>query len=34
MENIEISKDSGIGKLPGRFPKDGAKILSKSISEI
>ena len=28
MENIEISK------LPGRFLKDGAKILSKSISEI
>ena len=34
MENIEISKDSGIDKLPGRFPKDGAKILSKSIGEI
>ena len=28
MENIEISK------LPGRFLKDGAKILSKPISEI
>ena len=34
MENIEISKASGIDKLPGRFLKDGAKILSKSISEI
>ena len=34
MENIEISKASGIDKLPGRFLKDGAKILSKPISEI
>ena len=34
MENIEIAKASGIDKLPGRFLKDGAKILSKSISEI
>ena len=33
-ENIQISKASGIDKLPGRFLKDGAKILSKSISEI
>ena len=31
MENIEISKASGIDKLPGRFLKDGAKILSKPI---
>ena len=34
MENIGISKASGIDKLPGRFLKDGAKILSKPISEI
>ena len=34
MENIEISKASGIDKLPGRFLKDGAKILSTPISEI
>ena len=34
MENIEISKAAGIDKLPGRFPKDGADILSKPISEI
>ena len=34
MENIEISKASGIDKLPGRYLKDGAKILSKPISEI
>ena len=34
MENIEISKASGIDKLPGRFLKDDAKILSKPNSEI
>ena len=34
MENIEISKAFGIDKLPGRFLKDGAKILSMPISEI
>ena len=34
MENIEISKASGIDKLPGKFLKDGAKILSRPISEI
>ena len=34
MQNIEISKTSGTDKLPGRFLKDGTKILSKSISEI
>ena len=34
MKNIEISKASGVDKLPGRFLKDGAKILSKSISEV
>ena len=34
MENIEISKASGIDKLPKRFLKDGAKILSKLLSEI
>ena len=34
MENIEIYKASGIDKLPGRYLKDGAKILSKPISEI
>ena len=34
MKNIEISKASGIGKPPGRFLKDGAKILPKPISEI
>ena len=34
MENIEISKASGIDKLPKRFLKDGAKILSKILSEI
>ena len=33
MENIGISKASGIDKLPGRFLKDGAKILSKPIRE-
>ena len=31
MENIEISKSSGTDKLPGRFTKDGAKMLSKPI---
>ena len=34
MEYIEISKLSGIDKLPGRFLKDGAKISSKPVSEI
>ena len=34
MGNIEISKASGIDKLPGRFLKDGAKILSKPITEM
>ena len=34
MENIEISKTSGVTKLPERFLKYGAKILSKPISEI
>ena len=34
MENIEISKGSGIDKLPRKFLKDCAKILSKPISEI
>ena len=34
MENIEVSKSSDKEKLPGRFLKDGAKILSKPISEI
>ena len=34
MENIEISKASGIGKLHGRFLKDGVKTLSKPVSEI
>ena len=34
MKNIEISKASGIDKPPGRFLKDGAKILPKPISEI
>ena len=34
MEKIEISKAAGIGKLSGRFLKDGAEILSKPISEI
>ena len=34
MENIEISKVAGIGKLSGRFLKDGTEILSKPISEI
>ena len=34
MEIIEISKGSGIDKLPRKFLKDCAKILSKPISEI
>ena len=34
MEYIEISKPSGIDKLPRRFLKDGAKVSSKPISEI
>ena len=34
MENIEISKSSDKETLTGRFLKDGAKILSKPISEI
>ena len=34
MGNIEISKASGIDKLPGRFLKDGAKILFKPFSKI
>ena len=34
MENVEISKAADIEKLPGRFLRDGAKILSKLISEI
>ena len=34
MENIEISKVAGIGKLSGRFLKDGTEVLSKPISEI
>ena len=34
IKNIEICKASGIDKLPGRFLKDGTKILSMPISEI
>ena len=34
IKNIEISKASSIDKLPERFLKDGAKILSKPINEI
>ena len=34
MENVEISKATGIDKLPGRFLKDVAEILSKTINEI
>ena len=34
IESIEIFQAPGISKLPGRFLKDGAKILSKPISEI
>ena len=34
IKNIEISKASSIDKIPERFLKDGAKILSKPISEI
>ena len=34
MENIEIFKAACIDKLPGRFLKDGAEILSKPINEI
>ena len=34
MENIEISKVAGTGKLSGRFLKDGTEILSKPISDI
>ena len=33
-ENIETFKAAGIDKLPGRFLKDGAEILSMPISEI
>ena len=33
-ENIEISKADGIDKLTVRFLKDGAEIVSESISEI
>ena len=31
---MEISKAAGIDKLPGRFLKDGAEVLSNFISEI
>ena len=34
MENIRISKAASMGKLHGRFLKDGAEIISKPISEI
>ena len=34
MENIEISKASGIDKLPGMFLNDGTNILSKPITEM
>ena len=34
MENIGISKSAGIDKLPGKFLKDGAEILAKSICDI
>ena len=34
MEKIDISKATGIDKLPGRFLKDGADFLSKPISKI
>ena len=34
MEKIKISQAVGMGKLSGRFLKDGAEILSKPISEI
>ena len=34
MENIEISQASGIDRFSGGFLKDGAKILSKTASEI
>ena len=34
MTNIEISKAAGVDKLSGRFLKDGANILAKSISTL
>ena len=33
MENVETFKAAGMGKLSGRFLKDGVEILSKAISE-
>ena len=34
MTNIEISKATGVDKLPGRFLKDGPNILAKPISTL
>ena len=34
LKNIDISKAAGVDTLPGRFLKDGAVILAKSVTEI
>ena len=34
LKNIDISKVAGVDNLPGRFLKDGAVILEKSVTGI
>ena len=34
VRNIDISKAAGVDNLPGRFLKDGAVILAKSVTVI
>ena len=34
LKNIDISQAAGVDNLPGRFLKDGAVILAKSVTEI
>ena len=34
MKDIDTSKATGIDRLPGRFLKDGANVLAKSITDI
>ena len=34
VKNIEASKDAGIGKLPGRFLRDGADVLAKPVCQL
>ena len=34
LKNVEVTKAAGIDKISGKFLKDGARILTKPISEL